>query len=631
MKTRTLTLFAMVALVCLGFALRLYRINVVPLRGDEAFTVIHWMREPLADTLANIAATDPQPPLAYITYRLYALAVGSDENQVRFLPALLNLIGIPALYGLGKRIGGRRLGLLAAFLWSINPYQIWHAQDARNYAVWAALSPAALWLALRALQKRRRVDWLLYVVAAVVTLYFYYLELFVIFVLNVYVLIVYRRDRKLLMQWLASQVVVGLALAPWYLQERLLVGSGYGGTASRFDPSLLFTQFVPSLLLGEDFARHIQALTPILWLGLLAVLVLTLLAGWWVVWKRDRSSGLLLGLLGTVPLLLLAVVSLRLSVFTPRYVLSVSSVYVLLVAVLLLKLWRLRGNGRLQAGFAVTGFGVVLCVGGVSLNNYYFPLDYAKSPDWRSLASYLAQHTADSDLILNTTADEAYTFYHQEYGVTADFVRMPARGDQPVDEIQNLLAEYQPRYTSIWLAAQTDPTWSNAGVVEAWIGAHMQPVRQTSINGLRADQYMNWETDATDQPPLTTFGDLVDLNAAEVLLPPDPDGDLTVLLYWQPLGTSPAPLKVFVHLLITPDAPPLAQDDHFPQQGRVSTANWQPDAVYRDVYTLSVDAVPAGTYTVAVGWYDPETQARVSVEGEEYFALQTITLPDYAN
>lgn len=631
MRIRVLTPFVIAALVCLGFALRLYRINVVPLRGDEAFTVIHWMREPLSETFANIATRDPQPPLAYITYRLYALVIGSEEEKVRFLPALLNLIGIPALYGLGRRFGGRWLGFLAAFLWAINPYQIWHAQDARNYAIWAALSPTALWLALRALQKQRRVDWALYIAAAVLTLYFYYLELFAVFVLNVYVFLTYRRNRKLLIQWFASQILIGLALAPWYLQERLLVGSGYGGTASRFDPGQIFTSFIPSLLLGEDFARYLRVLPPALWVAALVAMVMALAGGWWVVWRRDRRKAVLLGLLGTVPLLLLAVVSLRLSVFTPRYVLSVSSVYVLLVAVLLLYMWSLRGKSVLYSTVSGVFFVVVLALNISSLISYYFPFDYAKAPDWRALTTYLARRAEDTDIIVNTSADEAYTFYHGENSVLAEQVRLPASAVQPVKEIRDLLVDYQRRYDSIWLAARTEPTWSNAGIVEAWLEEHMQPVRQTSINGLRADQYMTWEVDAVDQPPLARFDALVELADAEVLLPPDPDGDLTVLLYWQPLGTSPAPLKIFVHLLAAPQSPPLAQDDRFPQNGRISTTDWSPETIYRDAYTLALRGVPAGEYVLAAGIYDPQTQERIPAEDADHTVLQTIVVSDYAN
>ena len=167
----------MTVILLLGAGLRFFQLNAVSLRGDEAFTVLHWMREPLGQTLAAIATTDPQPPLAYALFRGFGLVFGTSEGVVRLLPALLNLLGIPAMYGVGKRIGGRNVGMVAAALFAVSPAILWHAQDARNYGIWVALSALALWLALRALERGRTVDWALFVALQVAAAYLYYLEL----------------------------------------------------------------------------------------------------------------------------------------------------------------------------------------------------------------------------------------------------------------------------------------------------------------------------------------------------------------------------------------------------------------------------------------------------------------------
>ena len=60
---------------------------------------------------------------------------------MRMLPALINLLGVPTMYALGRRLFSADLvGLIAASLWAVNPNLIWHSQDVRNYAIWAALS-----------------------------------------------------------------------------------------------------------------------------------------------------------------------------------------------------------------------------------------------------------------------------------------------------------------------------------------------------------------------------------------------------------------------------------------------------------------------------------------------------------
>jgi len=618
------TLPILTAIVLLGFALRLYHLNQVPLRGDEAFTVIHWMREPLSDTLANIATVDPQPPLAYFLYHVWGILTGTGEQTVRLLPALLNLIGIPVLYALGKRIGGRRVGLLAALMWAIHPYQIWHAQDARNYGIWAAASAASLWLGLRAVEHDRRVEWVLYVIVAAAAAYLYYLELFALVVINLYVLSTRWRDRRLLLRWLGAQVAIGLLLAPWYLQERLLVSSGYGGTAGGFELEKLWTWFIPTLTFGDALPASLAGW---IWMPLLA----TLVAGVVTLWRRNRSHALLIGLLATLPLLLLGIVSTRMNVFAHRYVLAAAPAYVLLLAVLVVALLRSRRFGVLGRAVGALLLVTVLAVQLTSLNAYYF--DYTKSPDWRALASYLSEHAGADDLIIQGAADEAYTFYADQSQIPAEGIRLPASEHQPSDEIRAVLAERAPQYASLWRVAQTPPNWPNAGVVEDWLNAELQPVRITQANGMRVEQYRAWNVSPAEisVEPLATFGGLAELVGARVF-PPEPTGELVIWLYWRPIGQSAGPLKLFVHLTGPTNpatgTPLWSQDDQEPQDGRVTTERWDIGTIYRDVYVLPLDNVPPGTYRLSTGIYAPDTgQRMLTADGDDHILIGDISLP----
>jgi hypothetical protein len=93
---------------------------------------------------------------------------------------------------------------------------------------------------------------------------------------------------------------------------------------------------------------------------------------------------------------------------------------------------------------------------------------------------------------------------------------------------------------------------------------------------------------------------------------------------------------VFVHLLgpAHPDGSPLwAQDDHPPQNGRISAKTWDTSIPFRDVYrrVLPADA-PPGSYTITTGWYDPSGN-RLSVESslpqpeDDAASVLTFTLP----
>jgi 4-amino-4-deoxy-L-arabinose transferase-like glycosyltransferase len=601
------------ALTLVGFALRLHNLGASSFRGDEAFTIINWVRPPLLQTLTgDIVTRDPQPPLAYALFHTWGRTFGESEVAMRLLPALLGTLGIPALYALGHRIGGRRAGILAALLWAFHPLQIWHAQDARNYALWATWSVLALWLALRALDKQRRLDWLLYGVTAVAAAYVYYLELFTLLVINVFVLIdllVIRRVWRLYARWLGVQVAIGLLLAPWFLQERLLTGSGYGGTrGGAVDPSQLLTHFLPSLTFGTTLAPDV---TSLVW----PMLVVGLLVGVWLL-RRNRHV-VLLTLLATVPLLLLVLVSLRLDVYVPRYVLSAAPAYVLIFATAISRLTVHRAS-RWLTPFLI---GAWLLVDAYSLHNYFYGDQYAKAADWRGVSAYLHQHVSANDWVIQAAADEALTFYY------ADVDRLPANPTQDAAEITATLENRRDTHTSLWLVGRTFPDWPSKDVVPTWLSENMQLVRETAVSGIPVWQYRTWavRSDEIDPVPLGRFAEVAELASVSIQAP-DPTGEVVIWGYWRALDRSEKPLKVFVHLVDGINTL-WAQDDQFPQDARVGTHTWSVGELYRDVYTLDVRDLPPGEYTVLIGLYEPVRGERVLVGDNDALAVGAINLP----
>ncbi len=611
--TRTQTLFLLTGILLVGFALRLYGIDAVPFRGDEAFTAQQWAMQPLAVTLAEEATRDPHPPLAYALFRGWSLVFGVSEFSLRILPALLNLTGVAALYALGRRFAGRGVGLVAALLWAVHPFEIWHAQDARNYAIWAGLSASALWLALRALEQRSRTDWLLYVIAALLAVYTYYLEVFMLVALNVYVLLAYWRQWSVWRQWALSQVVIGGVMALWYLQSRLLSGGGYGGTTGGFSADLLLTWFLPALNFG-----HAGTIRPVVGLVVAGIMLLALL----FLWRERPRRALFAGLMALVPLLLISVVSMRLSVFTPRYVLATVPAYLLLIAWLIMRVPLRYAGGVLLLAWA-----------GFSLVNVMQDYTTPKAPDWPGVTAYLAERTTADDVVIQTSVDAAFGYYYHESGVAAPDYGLPFSPQQPAPDIEAFLSEQVAQADSLWIAGQTFRDWPNYGIVEAWADTNLQKVRDVTIGGLPVREYRPWqvsESEFTPQP-LTTFGGRIELVEA-YLFTPEPDAELTLWLYWQPVEQTPAPLTAFVHLVgdVNPatGTPLWSQDDHPPQRGRVSTDAWALDAVYRDVFTLSLEGVRSGEYALQIGWYDPQTDQRLLTTSENNaFLLDRLSLP----
>lgn len=604
----------MTAILLLGAGLRFFQLNEVPLRGDEAFTVLHWMREPLSHTLAEIATVDPQPPLAYALYRVFGLVIGSSEPLVRLLPALLSMLGIPALYGIGKRIGGRHVGLVAATLFAISPVFIWHAQDARNYGIWAAFSALALWSALRALDRNRAGDWALFIVIQIAACYLYYLELLFLGALTVVVLLDIRREPRKVLHWFIALAFVGLALAPWFIQPRLLSSSGYTGTAGQFDLTLYLTWFLPSLLFGEAIPGHRDLIFT-------AAALVTVVAGFALLWRPNRRAVRLLALYSVLPLIALGIISTRLNVFVPRYVLPLGTTLILLAAVVIVRGLSIENRNRPLRLLALA-LPVLI---GWSLASYYF--DYTKSPDWRALVSYLAPRTEAHDLLVNSAADMSFPFYAGEYGVAGEQAQLPANPGQSAAEISEVLAGAFEAGRTIWIVA-SPPGWPNRDVPDQWLRENGVLFRSASLNRMRAEEYL--PRTVSDGKAGAEFGGVVRLPGAQIPAELEPDGSLPLLLDFEVLAQTSAPLKAFVHVIgpLNPatGTPLWAQDDQ-PPQDATDTRSWETGARYRDRFVLEgLGQLPPGEYSVVTGWYDPETGIRLRTEAGDAVQFASITV-----
>ena len=106
---RVRLLFLLAPVIWLGFGLRLHDLAAVPLRGDEAFSALNWAQKPPPQSLTEIAAIEPHPPLPYLLFHAWGRAVGGIDSPfaLRFLDVLGNIIGAAAMFALGWRLSSQ--------------------------------------------------------------------------------------------------------------------------------------------------------------------------------------------------------------------------------------------------------------------------------------------------------------------------------------------------------------------------------------------------------------------------------------------------------------------------------------------------------------------------------------------
>ncbi len=107
-----------------------------------------------------------------------------------------------------------------------------------------------------------------------------------------------------------------------------------------------------------------------------------------------------------------------------------------------------------------------------------------------------------------------------------------------------------------------------------------------------------------------TFGNLAILAGYTAIQTEDV---IEVALDWRVLEADPVAYTVFVHL-IDQSGELVAQGDGVPRNGTYPTDYWEHDELIRDRHMIPIESVPAGTYTIAIGLYDPISGSRLMTQ-----------------
>lgn len=556
--------------------IRLHQLDEVALRGDEAFAVMYWTTPPLSEGYFDLLKVEPHPIGTLTLYWLWTTVVGNGEFAVRMLPLFANVLGGAMMLGLSHRLSGSwRIAFLVGSLWAAHPFLVWHAQDARNYAMITFTAPLAIYWLWRAVHHPQRDTslrvWWPYIFAQALGLYIYLFEAFIAGVGVLLVVVLAARQPKILRQAAKAWTIIAVLCIPIIVQLYYLVFvSDYEGTATSSSIPPLFNEFIPTLWLGETTA-------PVGW----GIAFVALAIGGLIVLRQ--AWALLLALWGFGPLVMLFVAANFSSVFDPRYVIHVVPALLLMVT-LGLGGFLERFSPQKWRYVTVFGVGLLLMVVFWAELYAYFYTDPSKAPDWRGLTEYLEGRTTDDDTVLSGSIDPALEYY---YNKSITFI--PWEVDDPTPLYADLLA----RYDAIYVLA--DPRTASAA---AFFEANAQLIYGDTYPGVY--QVRSWTVNPREiaNPLGVQFGDVAILRGYTVL--DGPQGGAILLLYWEPLRQTEGDFSVLLHLSHDIETPVIAALDHGVANSIVSTTTWQPGSLVRDPVALPSDL---GAVVIRVGWY----------------------------
>ena len=630
-------------LLLLAAATRFHNLGTQSLWYDEGVAYGHSQRTLAA--MIPMLQKNVHVPAYFGSLALYEDFVGSSEFGLRSLSAFFSILSVAFAYTLGRRLYGKPAGLAAAAFVTLNTFSVYYAQEARMYAMLAAVSGAsmiafsAFWLD-RDVPSRGR---------SMLRPYKYTIALALLNTLGMYTHFSYAlvmvAQGVMAVLWLTADAIEAWKkVISWPQIGQKLIAY----TAANMLTIVLFSPWIGTALSQTSSQPNISDIVPLEqllatlqgWLsfgvtyrdnlrGMGAVLYFLLVFGLIVLPQQGRRAWWKM-LLPVVWVLVSLALYIQLDLYERylRFLLPAQIGMALWIARGVSMLWEIRPRRavpplsylpRVAAVFATAALMVNLANG---LDLLYHAPDYQRD-DYRSLAATIANEaTAEDAMIVSAPGvQEVFGYY---YRGPAPLYALPNEADIAA-ETQRLIATHPHIYAVLYGAAEQDP----ANTMETTLNQAAFQVsdewwHDSDIRFVRYAAPYNFGALTASG---AQFGDHITLAEYGVSGTEFQAGDVVqVRLVWQtdvPLETR---YKVFVQLL---DANGVlaTQRDSEPGGGQQITTSWTPDSAVIDNHALFLRDVPAGEYTLIVGLYDlNDANQRLEVNRETALTLGTITV-----
>lgn len=490
----------MLIIILVGFALRLFQLDRQGLWFDDIITV-RLAQLPLIAGLDGLLLQGIQlTPFFHWVTKVWLL-LDSSAWVLRFPALCFSLLALPLLFKLGQTLIDTQTGLLAAAVFTLNPFQIWYAQEVKVYSALVVAASGAMLSFVWLLRKPSRSAFWGLVAFSMLGLASHYFMLLVAVVQFIFIVIYFKQYHQGLLIWMMAQFLSSLILAPWlaYIVYRqyMAIGIGWVPKPRLYEPLLSLWNFTigyrQDVFHGYDTWLLIFALGVVcICLGrvLKQALKLRIYKG-----SESNSGHLLLLWLGLpFPLVMLFSYG-SISFYVDRYFLEVTPALTLLLAWGVTSLqpqaWRI---GFASSLLVATSYGAAQ----VHFNHAYFTRD-----DWRGMAAHLRQQSLPGDSLVTCTDgfrlalnyyDPGPVFTDQSYDLSLKEASLEERSRQ-IPDFNRLLKPYKRLWLVLFNPRQPQhhlgyaynlnlDTSHLSPLSQIWIETHL--LEQVSLHGVTA-------------------------------------------------------------------------------------------------------------------------------------------------
>jgi mannosyltransferase len=210
-ERRLVAWWPLAALVVLAAVLRLATLDQQSLWYDEAYTPVHVLHASLWATLRSVADTENTPPLWYLLIWAVTRVFGTGAIALRLPSALAGIATIPVAWAIGRELGSRRAGLIAAALVATSPLFVWYSQEARAYSLFVLLAALTMLCFLRAEREPTPRRLAVFALVGSLALLTHYFAVFLLIPMVLW-LLRERTTRRAALPAIAALAIVGVAL-----------------------------------------------------------------------------------------------------------------------------------------------------------------------------------------------------------------------------------------------------------------------------------------------------------------------------------------------------------------------------------------------------------------------------------
>ena len=476
-----------------AFILRIINITGESLWRDEVDSV-RFAFAPYSDIFANFAKPGQNGPLYHLMLRGWLSLTGTSDFTLRYFSLLFGVLSVALLYVLARRLLGRQVALFAMLLITLAPTHVWYGSEGKMYTLQLALLLMALTKCKAQHGKWQAADARIFVICTTLSYGVHLLSPLFVPIAFIFLLIptphqtpqiINRKSQIVNRKFLIPFALVTLPYLPFLLWQIPLIRNGMHTGHIQYSAETVLLTLALNWSYGLLDVAPFNLPPALVWatpltLGLMA------LVGAWQLWQT-RRFGLLLVLFTwlILPTVMVQLISLRVPLFEPRYVLWSSPALYLLAAA------SLQMKSRLISILPFT-FLIFNLIGLLTL--FTTPL----RPDMRGAAAWVRANWQPGDALIFQMPYGRHAFayyglgepnsaiaYHKSDGQIGPVFEAPFTNSGSSPEWVALqMAGSQTLSQRLWFVESEAALWDERGWVRNWLNDEMPPALSRQFHGL---------------------------------------------------------------------------------------------------------------------------------------------------